>query len=228
VTSSRTGFSAPSGPSVWRYLATNWHRIEPLIWQQIEVVLVSMLTAGVLGVGIGVLVWNKPRWAGAAQSIASIILTIPSLAMLVLFIPFFGLGWLPSVVALVLYAQLPILRNTITGLRGVDSAILESAKGIGMSATRRLIRVQLPLAWPVVMTGLRVSTVLTFGISAIAAYVNGPGLGNLVFTGLSRIGSANSENQVLVGGIGIALLALVFDAAFLLLRRVTISGGLRV
>jgi len=187
-----------------------------------------MLAAGVLGVGIGVLVWNKPRWAGAAQSIASIILTIPSLALLVLFIPIFGLGWVPSVIALVLYAQLPILRNTITGLRAVDAGILESAKGIGMSATRRMVKVQLPLAWPVVLTGLRVSTILTFGISAISAYVNGPGLGNLVFTGLSRLGSANSLNQALVGGIGIALLALLFDAAFLLLRRVTVSGGLRV
>lgn len=217
-----------SGPSVWKYLDSNWHRIEPLIWQQIEVVLVSMLAAGVLGVGIGVLVWNKPRWAGAAQSIASIILTIPSLALLVLFIPIFGLGWVPSVIALVLYAQLPILRNTITGLRAVDAGILASAKGIGMSATRRMVKVQLPLAWPVVLTGLRVSTILTFGISAISAYVNGPGLGNLVFTGLSRLGSANSLNQALVGGIGIALLALLFDAAFLLLRRVTVSGGLRV
>jgi len=217
-----------NGPTLWMYLHANWHRVEPLIGQQVGVVVISMVSAGIIGVGLGTFLWDKPKAANIAQSTASIILTIPSLALLVLFIPLFGLGWVPSVIALVLYAQLPILRNTLTGLRGVDAGILESAKGIGMSSTRRMIKVQLPLAWPVILAGLRVATMVTFGISAIASYVNGPGLGNLIFTGLSRIGSANADNQVLVGGAGIAILALIFDAAFLLLRRVTAPGGLRV
>ncbi len=216
------------GPSIWTYLGKQWPRIQPLVVQQIGLIVLSMTIAMVIGVGIGVLVWDHPKLAGAAQSTASVILTIPSLALLVLFIPPFGLGWLPTVIALVLYAQLPILRNTITGLRGVDPGMLESATGMGMTATRRLIRIQLPLAWPVILAGLRVSTMMIFGISAIASYINGPGLGNLVFTGLSRLGSANSQNQVLVGGIGIALLALIFDGGFLVLRRLTVSGGLRV
>ncbi|MET3804646.1 osmoprotectant transport system permease protein [Nakamurella sp. UYEF19] len=216
------------GPSIWTYLDKQWVRIEPLVWQQIELIALCMVLSALIGISVGVLVWDRPKLAGAAQSTASVILTIPSLALLVLFIPPFGLGWLPTVIALILYAQLPIIRNTITGLRGVDAGMLESATGIGMTRTRRLFRVQLPLAWPVILAGLRVSTMMTFGISAIASYINGPGLGNLVFTGLSRLGSANSENQVLVGGFGIAILALVFDGLFLVLRRVTVSGGLRV
>ncbi|NMM33731.1 MAG: ABC transporter permease subunit [Phycicoccus sp.] len=145
-----------------------------------------------------------------------------------LFLPIFGLGWTGTVVALVLYAQLPIIRNTVAGLQGVDSAIVESARGIGMTPLRILLRVQLPLAWPVIIAGIRVATMLAFGISAIAAYVSGPGLGNLIFTGLQRFGAVNSLNQAIVGGVGIAVLALLFDGAFLVLRRLTLSRGIRV
>ncbi len=154
-------------------------------------------------------------------------LTIPSLALLTLFIPVFGLGWAPTLIALVLYAQLPIVRNTITGLQSVDPGIIESAKGIGMTTSRRMLSIQLPLAWPVILAGLRVATMLLFGISAIAAYVSGPGLGNLVFTGLSRFGAVNATNQALAGSLGIALLALAFDAGYLVLRRLTTSRGIR-
>lgn len=214
-------------PSVWTYLDQQWVRIEPLVWQQVRLIVLSVALAALIGVAVGVAVWDRPRIAGAVESIAAGLLTIPSLALLTLFIPVFGLGWTPTVVALVIYAQLPIIRNTVAGLRGVDPAVLESASGIGMTRARALRRVQLPLAWPVILAGLRVATMLLFGISAIAAYVNGPGLGNLVFTGLSRLGSVNAQNQALVGGAGIAALALLFDAGYLVLRRLTISGGLR-
>jgi osmoprotectant transport system permease protein len=213
------------GPTLWEYLNRQWPRIEPLVWQQIELILLSTVLATVLGVGLGVVISDRPRLAGGVQAVASGVLTIPSLALLTLFIPIFGLGWTSTVIALVLYAQLPIIRNTITGMTEVDSAILESARGIGMSDARRLVAVQLPLAWPVILAGLRVATMMMFGISAIAAYVNGPGLGNLVFTGLSRLGSVNAENQALVGGFGIALLALLFDSGYLLLRRLTVPIG---
>lgn len=213
------------GPSVWEYLGTQWPHIAPLVWEQVELVLLAMVLAGLIGVALGVLVAEHRRSSDAVLAVASGVLTIPSLALLTLFIPLFGLGWTPTVIALVLYAQLPIIRNTVTGLRSVNPDVVEAARGIGMSRARLLARVQLPLAWPVILAGLRVATMLTFGISAIAAYVNGPGLGNLVFTGLSRFGSVNSENQALVGGIGIALLALAFDACFLLLRRLTVPGN---
>lgn len=218
---------ALKSPTVWQYLDRQWPHIKPLLWQQVELILLAMLIASALGVAIGIAVWNRKRTAAAVESLAGALLTIPSLALLTLFIPMFGLGWTPTVVALVIYAQLPIIRNTVAGLRGVDPAVLESAKGIGMAPARQMVRIQLPLAWPVILAGLRVSTMLLFGISAIAAYVNGPGLGNLVFTGLSRLGSVNAQNQALVGGFGIAILALLFDGGYLLLHRLTVSGGIR-
>jgi len=215
------------GPTLWQYLERQWPRIQPLVLEQVQLIVLSMLIATALGVAIGVAVWDHPRTAEAVQSVAGILLTIPSLALLTLFIPLFGLGWTPTVVALVIYAQLPIIRNTVAGLASVDPAVLESARGIGMTPVRSMLRVQLPLAWPVVLAGLRVATMMLFGISAIAAYVNGPGLGDLVFTGLARLGAVNSQNQALVGGIGIAVLALLFDVGFLALRRFTVSGGVR-
>jgi osmoprotectant transport system permease protein len=214
-------------PSLSDYLSRQWPHIQPLLVEQVELVALVMVLASALGIGIGMLVWQRPAVSGVVIGAASAFLTIPSLALMTLFLPIFGLGWTGTVVALVLYAQLPIIRNTVAGLRGVDPGILEIARGIGMPASRILLRVQLPLAWPVVITGIRVATMLVFGISAIAAYVSGPGLGNLIFTGLQRFGAVNSLNQAIVGGLGIAVLALLFDAFYVVVRRATTSRGIR-
>ena len=210
------------------YLNLQWVHIQPLVIEQVELIALVMVLATLLGVGLGMLIWSRSAVSGLVIGGASAFLTIPSLALMTLFLPIFGLGWTGTVVALVLYAQLPIIRNTVAGLQGVDSAIVESARGIGMTPLRILLRVQLPLAWPVIIAGIRVATMLAFGISAIAAYVSGPGLGNLIFTGLQRFGAVNSLNQAIVGGVGIAVLALLFDGAFLVLRRLTLSRGIRV
>jgi osmoprotectant transport system permease protein len=210
------------------YLNLQWTHIQPLVIQQVELIALVMVLATLLGVGLGMLIWSRSIASGLVIGGASAFLTIPSLALMTLFLPIFGLGWTGTVVALVLYAQLPIIRNTVAGLQGVDSAIVESARGIGMTPLRILLRVQLPLAWPVIIAGIRVATMLAFGISAIAAYVSGPGLGNLIFTGLQRFGAVNSLNQAIVGGVGIAVLALLFDGAYLVVRRLTLSRGIRV
>ena len=122
---------------------------------------------------------------------------------------------------------LPILRNTVAGLRSVDPAIAESAQGMGMNARERLLRIELPLAWPVIIAGVRVSTMLLMGIAAIAAVVNGPGLGEDIFAGLARIGSATALNLVIGGILGIIVLALIFDTFFNVLGRLTTSRGIR-
>ena len=210
------------------YLNLQWVHIQPLVIEQVELIALVMVLATLLGVGLGMLIWSRSAVSGLVIGGASAFLTIPSLALMTLFLPIFGLGWTGTVVALVLYAQLPIIRNTVAGLQGVDSAIVESARGIGMTPLRILLRVQLPLAWPVIIAGIRVATMLAFGISAIAAYVSGPGLGNLIFTGLQRFGAVNSLNQAIVGGAGIAVLALLFDGAYLVVRRLTLSRGIRV
>ena len=154
-------------------------------------------------------------------------LTVPSFALFGLLIPVLGLGVAPSVVTLVLYALLPIVRNTIVGLSSVDQPVLDAARGIGMNRLRVLTRVELALAWPGILAGMRVSTQMLMGIAAIAAYAKGPGLGNLIFSGLSGLGSANALNMALAGTLGVIVLALLLDGVFVLLGRLTTSRGIR-
>ena len=215
-------------PNLWQYLGLQKAHIWELVVSQIELIVLVMAISTISGISLGLLVWRRRAASEFVTSIFSVILTIPSLALMTLFIAPFGLGWMPSVVALVLYAQLPIIRNTIVGMRSVDPAVMESARAMGMGEGRVLLRIQLPLAWPVVITGLRVSTMLIFGISAIAAYVGGPGLGDLMFSGLANLGAFNSLNQTIIGAVGITLLALIFDGLFVLGRRLTTSRGIRV
>lgn len=215
------------GPSLPDYLRQQWIYIRPMVVEQVQLVVITIVLSAVIGIAVGALVWDRPRASGAVQAVAGGLLTIPSLALLTLLQPATGLGWTTTVIALVGYAQLPIIRNTVTGLQGVDPGVLQAARGMGMTGRRILVRIQLPLAWPVILAGLRVATMLVFGISAIAAYVSGPGLGNLVFTGLSRLGSVNATNQAVVGAFGIAVLALAFDAVYVLIRRLTVSRGIR-
>ncbi|HLS13477.1 MAG TPA: ABC transporter permease subunit, partial [Beutenbergiaceae bacterium] len=132
------------------------------------------------------------------------------------------------VIAVTFYAILPILRNAVVGLAGVDATAVESARGIGMSKLATLIRVELPLAWPVILAGVRVSTQMVMGIAAIAAYVLGPGLGGLIFSGLSRLGGSGALYSALIGTIAIVLLALLVDLLLVLVGRLTTSRGIRV
>jgi osmoprotectant transport system permease protein len=209
------------------YLSTNWDHVLELAIGHAIVVAISLVIAVVIAVSLGVLVYRRERAANIALAVTSVFLTIPSLALFGIFIPILGLGYTPAVVALVMYALLPILRNTVTGLRSVDPAIAESAQGMGMSNRERLLRIELPLAWPVIIAGVRVSTMLLMGIAAIAAVVNGPGLGEDIFAGLARIGGANALNLVLGGTLGIVVLAILFDSFFSLLSRLTTSRGIR-
>jgi osmoprotectant transport system permease protein len=212
------------------YMAYSWDHVLELAIGHVIVVAISLAIATVIGVSLGVLVYRRKRLADAALAITSTFLTIPSLALFGLLIPLpliGGLGYKPAVVALVMYALLPILRNTVTGLQSVDPAIAESAQGMGMNARERLLRIELPLAWPVIIAGVRVSTMLLMGIAAIAAVVNGPGLGEDIFAGLARIGGANALNQVLGGTLGIIVLAILFDTFFNVLGKLTTSRGIR-
>src|ERR671920_2152099 len=211
----------------FEYMAYSWDHVLELAIGHALVVAISLALDIVIGVSLGVLVYRRARVASVALAITSTFLTIPSLALFGIFIPIFGLGYLPSVIALVMYALLPILRNTVTGLQSVDPAVAESAQGMGMNARERLLRIELPLAWPVIIAGVRVSTMLLMGIAAIAAVVNGPGLGEDIFAGLARIGSATALNLVIGGILGIIVLALLFDTFFNLLGKLTTSRGLR-
>lgn len=199
-----------------------------MLLDHLAVVALSVSIATVLSVGLALLVWNRPIGRTLAVTSTAVVLTVPSLALLAILSPLFGLGWGPTVTALVLYSMLPVVRNTVTGLREVPTHVLESARGMGMGPTRVLLRVQLPMAWPVILTGIRVASQLAIGIAAIGAYVAGPGLGQYIFKGLSSLGSLNALNYALSGTIGVVILALAVDAAFILIARFTTPRGLRV
>ena len=192
-----------------------------------QIVLYAIAIATVIALTTAVLVYRRERLSAIVVAIAGTFLTIPSLALFGLMIPIVGLGTKPALVALVMYALLPILRNAVVGLRGVDPAVIESAQGMGMNRVRRLVRIELPLAWPVILTGIRVSTVLIVGVAAIGAYVNGPGLGEDIFAGLARIGTPTALHLTLSAILAVVALALLFDAFYAALGRLTTSRGIR-
>ncbi|WP_026818176.1 ABC transporter permease [Arthrobacter castelli] len=187
----------------------------------------AVLIATVIGVLLGIATYRKEKPREAILAVCGAFLTVPSFALFVLLIGPLGLGWKPVLVALTMYGLLPIVRNTITGLREVDPAIVESALGMGMSRRQRLLRIELPLAWPVIITGVRVTTLVLLGIAAIGSIVLGPGYGEFIFTGLARVGTPVAVNLVLAGTLGVIVLAILFDLAFYLLRKITTSQGIR-
>ena len=211
----------------WEYLAGRHQQLLTDAYQHASAVFQCMVVATVLGVLIGVATYRS-EWAGnLATTATATVLTVPALALIGLLVPVVGLGVAPTVIALTLYGLLPVVRNAIVGLRGVDPSLVDAATGIGMSRPARLLRIELPLAWPPILTGIRVATQMLMGIAAIAAYASGPGLGNVIFRGLASLGSANALNQVLAGTLGIIVLALLFDAAYVLIGRLTIPRGIR-
>ncbi|NUL45243.1 ABC transporter permease [Cellulosimicrobium funkei] len=187
----------------------------------------AVLIATVIGVALGIATYRTDRPREFVLAITGTFLTIPSFALFILLLGPLGLGWPPVLFALVLYGLLPVVRNTITGLREVDPAVIESAQGMGLNRRQRLLRVELPLAWPVVITGIRVTTLVLLGIAAIGAVVNGPGYGEMIFTGLARVGTPVAVNMVLAGTLGVIVLAILFDLLFYTVQRLTTSRGIR-
>jgi osmoprotectant transport system permease protein len=185
-----------------------------------------VLAAGI-GMLLGLLTYRNAALRTAAIAVTGAFLTIPSFALFVLLLGVFGLGTVPVVVALTMYGLLPVVRNTVTGLLQVDPAIVESAQGMGLSRRQRLLTIELPIAWPIVLTGIRVTTVVLAGIAAIGAIINGPGLGYFIFNGLSRVGTPVAVDLVLTGILGVVVVAVLLDAALALLGRLTTSEGLR-
>lgn len=215
-------------PVIWDYVNERRGLIAFQSFQHVSLVLQCVVLGSLLAVGLAVLVYRSPLATAAANGFSAVGLTIPSFALLGILLAPFGFGITPAVIAITFYAALPVLRNAVVGLAGVERSLVESARGIGMSRTRTLLRVELPMAWPVILAGIRVSTQMVMGIAAIAAYVLGPGLGGFIFTGLSRLGGANAINSALTGTIAVVLLALVLDLLLVLVGRLTTPRGIRV
>jgi osmoprotectant transport system permease protein len=216
------------GVTSWfNYVIKNYDDILESFWQHMQIVLVVIALATVFSVTLGIVVQRNASARALTLSIAGIFLTIPSLALFAVFIPVLGIGNAPAMAALFLYAILPILRNTVTGLDEVSPAVVESARGMGMNTMQQLLRVRLPLAWPVIMAGVRVSSLMVVGIGAIAVLVGGDGLGTFIQGGLTRLGLPGAAESVWVGTVFIVVLGLVLDLVFALIQRLTTSPGLR-
>jgi len=183
--------------------------------------------ASVFSIALGVLTRRSVLARELSLAITSVFLTLPALALFTIFIPLVGLGFAPSFIALFLYSLLPILRNTITGLDGIDSSVLDAAKGMGLTSRQILLRIQLPLAWPVILAGIRVSSMLIVGVAAIATLVAGGGLGDFIKSGLARLPLPNSLEAIWTGTLLCLVLALIIDLILQATKRATISRGIR-
>jgi osmoprotectant transport system permease protein len=178
--------------------------------EHVVLVAIALGAASLAGIPAGIFLTRRPAWRGAVLGFTNVVQTIPSLALFGFLIPLpfiGGIGKRTAVVALVLYALLPILRNTLTGILGVDPAVVESAVAMGMTDRQRLRKVELPLAAPTILAGLRIAAVTTIGTATIAAAIGGGGLGVFIFRGLASVDSA----EILAGAVPAALLALLTD-----------------
>jgi osmoprotectant transport system permease protein len=198
-------------PSVFSRTITYLGRRGDMVWEllleHLWLVIVSVGIAVILSIIIGVAISYKTGPAIVVLTICQILMTVPSMAMLGFLVPLFGIGFTTGVIALILYSLLPIVRNTYTGIKEINPAIVESATAMGMTEWRVLTRIKIPLARPVIMAGIRTATVMIVGIAAIAAYVGAGGLGELIFQGISR----SSEPMIIVGALGVSIIALAFD-----------------
>ena len=188
--------------------------------EHISIVSVAVGIAIVTGVPIGIAITHSQRAADTVLYLGSIVMTIPSIALFGLLIPVLskigqGIGFLPAVIAAMLYAQLPIVRNTYTAIRNLDPALRSAAIGMGMSPTQRLWRVEIPLAMPVIIAGVRIAVVINIGVTAIAAYIGAGGLGTFISRGISQ----TDVRQLLTGALTLALLAIAADYSLLWLQR---------
>lgn len=209
--------------SIVNYLTDNVGLVLKLTLEHIQITLVAVSVSTIIGVAIGIVVTRYRRAATAVIGVAGIIYTIPSLALFGMLIPFIGIGIKPALIALILYSQLALIRNTFVGIVHIDPAIREAGQGMGMSRWQFLKMVELPMALPVIMAGIRTAAVMNIGTATIAAYIGAGGLGWLIFRGIASV----HTEQIVAGAVPVALLAIAVDQLFVLLERSLTPPGLR-
>ncbi len=184
---------------------------------------VALILAILIAIPLGIFLFWHPRLANGVVSFIGLLQTIPSIALLAIFIPVFGIGVIPAVIALLLYALLPIVRNTVTGLSGVDPLLKNVSDGLGMTRLQKLRLVELPLALPVILAGIRTAAVINVGTATLAAFIGAGGLGEYIVTGLAL----NNTSLILRGAIPAALLALIVELGFTAVEKITVPKHLR-
>lgn len=211
------------------YFFDNLDRIGILTFEHVSIVGVAVGLAILTGVPIGIAITQSQRVAANVLYAAAMIMTIPSIALFGLMIPLLsvigqGIGYLPAVIAVLLYSQLPIIRNTYTAITNVDPALREAAMGMGMTPWQRLRQVEIPIAVPVIMAGVRTAVVINIGITAIAAYIGAGGLGELISRGISQ----SDPRQLVAGAVAVSILAIIADYALLWVQKRLTPGGLQL
>jgi osmoprotectant transport system permease protein len=201
----------------------NWSDLLAKSLQHLYLTFTALIFAIIAAVPLGVFLYWNPRAANVVLYIAGLLQTIPSIALLAIMIPLFGIGALPAIVALFLYAILPILRNTVNGLRNVDPLLKEIAASLGMSRMQALKNVEGPLSLPSILTGIRVAAVINVGTATLAAFIGAGGLGEYIVTGLAL----NNTSMIFTGAIPAAVLALLIELIFEAIERKAIPAHLR-
>ncbi|WP_336338751.1 ABC transporter permease [Haloarcula brevis] len=190
-----------------QYLSSNASTFRGLLQRHLLLVLISEVVAIAVAVPLGVIATRYERAKGTILSLGNVAQTIPPLAIIALAFPILGLGYLPSVVALFIYALLPVLTNTIAGIESVEDGVIDAARGMGMTRNERLTQIELPLALPVIFAGIRTSTIINVGTAYLAFFIGGGGLGVWVISGINLF----NMPQVVAGAVPGALLAISLD-----------------
>lgn len=190
--------------------------------QHMQISFISIFIAIIIAVPLGIYITRHKRLAEPIIQISAIFQTIPSLALLGILIPFVGIGQVPAIIALVIYALLPIVRNTYTGIKEIDPVLIEAAEAMGMNKAQQLYKVELPLAMPVIMAGIRTAMVLIIGTATLAALIGAGGLGDLILLGIDR----NNNSLILLGAIPAALLSIIFDVLLRYLEKVSVKKSM--
>jgi len=206
-------------PGLFDFMKEQSGKLLDQLLQHIGLTFISLLFAVIIGVPLGIYISRKKKLAAPVLAFTNVLQTIPSIALLGFMIPLLGIGPVPAIVALFLYALLPIVRNTYTGINEVDAIVLESARGMGMTSGQILRKIQLPLSMPVILAGIRTATVINVGVATLASYIGAGGLGEFIFGGIAL----NNTNMILAGAIPAAVLAIFFD--FILSRLQKIKPG---
>lgn len=210
------------------FIVANLPQIGQRTLEHISMVGVAVSIAIVTGVTTGILITRSQILAQRVLYVASVVMTIPSIALFGLLIPLlspfgYGIGYLPAVIALTLYAQLPIIRNTYAAIMNIEPSLREAARGMGLTTGQRLRHVELPLALPVIINGVRNAVVLNIAVGAIATYIGAGGLGTFISRGISQ----TDIRQLLTGALAVSVLAIVADLGLLALQRALTPRGLK-
>ncbi|NLT57727.1 MAG: ABC transporter permease [Clostridiales bacterium] len=213
--------------AVWtktlHYITDNLPEILGLCRQHLEVTGVAIVAAILAAVPLGIFLAYQKKLAAPLLGLAGLLQTIPSLALLAMMIPLFGIGFTPSVVMLFLYSLLPILRNTYTGINEVTDELVLAARGMGMTNAQIILKVQMPIATPIIIAGIRTASVICVGTATLAALIGFGGLGSLIYRGISQI----KIDLIVTGALFSALLALAVDGLFSVIEYAITPKGLR-